>query len=45
MDFNTRASIGLVGAWRYPLEIDIFLPQFQLGFEYQVTVLREVEPT
>ena len=36
IDTNVRASLGLLGSAGFPLEIDVYLPELKLGFEYQV---------
>lgn len=36
IEFNSRGGHGLIGAVGNSLEIDLFLPDYKLGFEYQV---------
>lgn len=36
VEMNSRAVHGIVGTSGSPLEIDVFLPEYKLGFEYQV---------
>lgn len=36
METNVRASLGLLGNAGFPLEIDVYLPEYKIGFEYQV---------
>jgi hypothetical protein len=38
IDTNVRASLGLLGNAGFPLEIDAYLPELKIGFEYQVTL-------
>lgn len=38
IETNLRAGHGLIGDSGAPLEIDIYLPDYKLGFEYQVTM-------
>jgi hypothetical protein len=33
---NLRAPLGITGEHGRPLEIDVFIPEISLGFEYQV---------
>ena len=33
---NLRAPLGIMGEHGKPLEIDVFVPELSLGFEYQV---------
>lgn len=33
---NARSAAALLGPAGYPLEIDVYLPELKLGFEYQV---------
>jgi hypothetical protein len=40
MEHNLRLGHGLVGAVGDPLEIDVYLPEYKLGFEYQVISIR-----
>ena len=37
IESNARAVHGIVNATGFPLEIDVYLPQYKLGFEYQVS--------
>jgi hypothetical protein len=36
IETNVRAGHGIVGSKGVMLEIDVYLPQYKLGFEYQV---------
>jgi hypothetical protein len=36
IEMNKRSGHGIVGAKGAPLEIDVYLPDIKLGFEYQV---------
>ena len=36
IDSNVRSMHGIVGELGAPLEIDVYLPEIGLGFEYQV---------
>ena len=38
---NVRKNHGVVGESGKFLEIDVFVPQLNLGFEYQVCIERE----
>lgn len=35
IETNVRAAHGIVGTKGFMLEIDVYLPQYKLGFEYQ----------
>lgn len=37
MEHNVRVGHGLIGKLGDPLEIDVYLPDYKLGFEYQVS--------
>ena len=37
IDSNVRTTHGIVGELGAPLEIDVYLPETGLGFEYQVS--------
>ena len=36
IETNVRAAHGIMGDKGHPLEIDVYLPEISLGFEYQV---------
>lgn len=36
IESNARSSHGVLGEFGKPLEIDVYLPEYKLGFEYQV---------
>ena len=38
IDTNVRASLGILGNAGFPLEIDVYLSELKIGFEYQVSI-------
>lgn len=38
IEFNVRAQLELFNDSGFPLEVDIYLPQYKIGFEYQVNI-------
>lgn len=37
IEVNVRSAHGIIGDSGAPLEIDVYLPEYRLGFEYQVS--------
>lgn len=45
IEVNVRSAHGIIGDSGAPLEIDVYLPEYRLGFEYQVSQATSFPPS